>query len=199
MGNAATAQIRALQSKTILGQVEREFSDEQQAELRRRVGEDALHRMKSSLALSWLPMHVHMQVSDEILALSGPEPFSLLYQRAFERSVGGPLLGGLLGSVGRLARGSLHTVLRNGPRVYGHLVRNAGSVWYEQTNEHEARLGVRDWPTEFSTHCWALGTQGCVRAFLRACDPHSANPPTAEIVDIDERGGSFEYRVRWRL
>jgi hypothetical protein len=160
--------IRAIQSKNLLAAFDGAVPLSEATALYDRVGAETIEGIRSALMLSWVPLDQHMRLSVEVMELLGSERFVDLFQHAFERSLDSAMLRGLFGALRRLSAHSIHTFFRNGPRVYGHIVRDAGIARYERDAESTAVLVLTGWPTQFATECWALGTLGCLRAMLSA-------------------------------
>ncbi len=186
--------IRAVQPRSLVASLDEALTPSEHAELMRRLDDELLKQLRATLKLSWFPLDAHMRLSTTILDLMGAERFVTLFRRTFERSLQTSMLRGLFETLRRLSGDPVHTTLKHSPRVYSYVVRDAGSMRYTPDGGRAALVTVEDWPVQFSTECWMLGTQGCLIAVMAAV---SDQPTELSVVSFDETTGRIEYRATW--
>lgn len=195
--NPAQPAIRAVQTKNLLAALDEALTPAEAKALYARMDGNAIDTVRTALMLSWVPLELHMRLSTEVMEQVGREPFVDLFQSTFKRSLSAPMLRGLFGTLRRLSQDSIHTLFRNGPRLYGYLVREAGAVRYQRNGERSAHMFLEGWPPQYSTECWALGTQGCLRALLEAAHGGGVGASSIDLLDCDNSTGQITYRVDW--
>lgn len=194
---SAKPAIRAVQPQNLLAALERTLSPDEWGVLHERLNPEVVAGIRSQLMLSWVPLEIHMPMSVKVMEFVGPQKFVDLFERTYAQSLASPMLRGLLGGLRRLSGGTVHTVFKHAPRMYRYVARGSGTVSYRKLEERVVTLAVEGWPTEHSTECWALGTQGCLQALLAAVTPPDSTASSIESTRIDGELGEIEYLLKW--
>jgi len=190
----ASPAIRAIQTRTLVESLPR-LPPAQRERIASRASPSLLERARRSFAMAWFPMADHMNFCVVVDDVVGREAFVALQREAFASAIQTPMLRGIFGMLSRVSDDSVATLLRNAPRLYGHVTRDIGRLEVTGDGPGRATLELSGWPSElFDFDVWLVGTQACIDTALLGV---GALGTTLELDQcVPERGFAI-YRVRW--
>lgn len=180
MSVATGPRIRALQSKSLLVQLERMGCLEEVVE---RLGDDELVAgIRNAFNMSWLDMYTHDRISIAAEAHLGPERNVEMWQELVLNSFKQPLLEGLLSMMRRMSGMNLQRLARHTDLIYQHIARECGAV-YIAPEQAGTRLTICDFPEGYDLGCWARSTLGFAKGVARFAD---GDPGLIQLVELDD-------------
>ena len=184
-----TARIRALQTQSLLTQVERAglldaLSDALEPS-------ESIAGIRRSFAISWVDLTVHDRISVAVEAQLGPAQNVRLWEDVFRASFEQPLLGGLVEMVRRTAGRDLRRLARHTNLVYQHLTRGCGTFALAEQKSATV-LTMTGFPAPHDLGCWARSTLGFFRGVAASV---SGDPERVQLHEIDDSTRRAEFRV----
>lgn len=184
--------IRAMQTRSLLGAVRALPVSERQVCLASVEGAIAA-QIDRSIAMSWMPMELHMKLSDATRAVIGQQRFIDLFEQTMMSSWSSPLLNGFVKMSTTLLGVTPSSLIQRTPYVYSHVTQNLGSMEAEHSSHH-ASIRLRGFPANlYDFQCYVDGTRGCLRSLY----PLTHSVGTVEVSDVDLRRGDCLYDLRW--
>ena len=126
-----------------------------------RVTDELRAEIDGASRVGWLPLSIHVTLSDILLSTYGVARAHDYYRRAFAESLRGPVLGPLMLTAARILGLSPASLVKWAPRAYDGSFRNAGTVTGEILGPGRARLVYADLPAMCATSdAWMTSPQG---------------------------------------
>ncbi len=187
--------IRAVQTRTLVTLAAALPSELREAFVRR-AGDEALQDASRRFALAWFPMAEHMRLCSALFDVVGRDRFLMMFRDTFQATIETPMLRGFFSMLRRMSDDSGAALLRNAPRIYSYVTRDAGKLRHLARGPGDGVVELHDWPSrEFAYEVWVTGTQGCILGALRGAGLGDSVEVT--VVDHNERAGFAAYQVRW--
>lgn len=184
--------MRAAQSQAVLAALER-FPPSERREILARFGARGVEEVRSALPLSWLPMEVHMHLSDSLRDVSGSDAAVRAFREAMTMTFDRPLLRSFVSLTTGIFGVSPQGLLKRGDRVYEQVTRNAGALSHVALGERECEVHLVGFPAKlFTFDCYVDGLRGCLLASLDLCKAKGS----VEVLARDARG-DVSYVLRW--
>lgn len=118
-------------------------------------------RILSASRLAWLPVAVHVELSDSLDRAYGPLRAHAYYRRAFAKSLSGPFLGPLVRTATHILGVTPAAFVRWAGRAYEAGFKNCGRIVGEVVGPCRARLVYQDLPSVCSaSDAWMTAPQG---------------------------------------
>ena len=185
--------MRAAQTQSLLAAVERLPAGER-AKIRALIGEAAVERAREALPVSFLPMSLHMHVSDCIRDVVGPARNVEVWRETMLLAFDRPLLRSFVDMTTRIFGISPAGLFKRSQKVNELITRNAGSLTFALTGPHEGTLTLVGFPAhQFRFACYVEGVAGCLEATIALCR-------CTGTVKVVEQGadGRVTYAIEWR-
>jgi len=161
--------------------------------IRSRVADSTLEHYAGAMAIGWTSMALHMELSDAIRDVVGPERNVELWTEAMAHMTNRPLLSGFLRHVG--GRFGVHpgSIYTQTARLWQHLCRGVGEL--EATIDARcATAELRGFPVEDHEFiCFVEGLDGCLRGIVRPLHVE----PEVERLEVDLERGRVKYEISW--
>ncbi len=157
------------------------------------LGSRRLEEVRSALPLAWLPMRLHMVLSESLRDVVGSTGAISAYRAAMTATFDRPLLRNFVnltaGIFGLTPRG----ILSRSKDVYDLVTRGAGTLRHTSLGFLESEVVLERFPAgAFSLDCYAEGLQGSLLAALDLCKLDG----TVDITRKDP-SGDVSFRVSW--
>ncbi len=147
-----------------------------------------------AIALSWLPMTLHMKLSDALRDVVGAERNQRIWRSTMDASYERPLLRGFVTAAVDLFGATPLALFRQAKRIYGQLTRGLGDLTFEPSAVGSGMVQLRAFPAkEFRFVCYIEGLAGCLESTIAIA--RAVGEVT--VVDVDESRGDVSYRVKW--
>lgn len=182
--------VRAAQSQSLLQTVRRL---PERDSILAKVHPNHLESIDSATALAWIPMGEHMQLAVAMREVMGPARGVELWRATMLQAFARPFLRSFVTMTTSLLGITPSSLLRRADAMYGHVVRDAGSISYESNAPRAGVVSMRDYPARFGFDCWIEGVQGCLLATIEL----GRERGTVDVVEADEPRGFARYEVRW--
>ena len=167
------------------------FDSEVQAAIRRDLG-DTVGLVERSASSAWLPIEVDIELGEAVGRACGEDGVYEWSRRALERSMGGPLLSGIvrgaLGMFGPDPKGLLKLV----PRSISSVYRNCGTWSSTEISAKAVDLHWHEVPQAFKAS--ELSQVGFAGAFVAVLDVVRASGEATCAATPD----GIDFRIRWR-
>jgi hypothetical protein len=185
--------IRAAQTQSLLHTVRR-LPPPVQRDILGRIGPRAVEEIESNLPVVWVPMELHMDLSDAIRDVVGPERNVELWRETMAEAFQRPLLRGFVAMATSLFGVTPFSLLRKGANIYEHITRDVGHLQFELTGPTEGLVYLHEFPAKrFRFVCYIEGLQGCLLAGLDIAGRHGV----VSVASHDDLRGDVKYRLRW--
>lgn len=184
--------MRAAQTQSLLAAIER-LALGDRGEVLKRVGPADLQAASSALPIGWLPMSLHMRISDHLRDVVGPErnvdvwqdAMATAFERAFLKS-----FVTMTVSIFGLSPGGL---FRRADKIYEHVTRDLGAIRFEPRGDHAGVVSLRGFPaSRYRFICYVEGLTGCLAATIQL---HGLTPHVT-VIERDDLG-DVRYDVAW--
>jgi hypothetical protein len=117
--------------------------------------------IESASRLAWLPVAVHVELSDILERAYGPLRAHAYYRRAFAKSLSGPFLGPLVRTATHILGVSPAAFVRWAGRAYEAGFKNSGRIVGEVLGPGRGRLVYQDLPPVCTaSDAWMTAPQG---------------------------------------
>lgn len=184
--------MRAAQTHSVVATIRRLPAPDRD-EILRRIGPESLRRAEDALAVSWLPMSLHMLICDHVRDVVGPERNVLFWRDAMQAAFERPFLKSFVSMTVSLFGLTPSGLLRRVDGVYHHVTRELGAMRYEPKSESSGRAVLTGFPAkQFRFICYVEGLQGCLDASIAI----GGGRGHVEVASHDERGNAT-YDLRW--
>jgi hypothetical protein len=190
----AEPEMRAAQTQSLLHTLGR-LPSADRTEIMKRIGSSAVERAKGVLPVSFLPMSLHMHISDCVRDVVGPERNVAVWRDAMVTSFSRPFLKSFVAMTVSLFGVTPAGLLKRGDRVYEHITRRLGTLRFEAVPdlEHEGLIKLQGFPADrYRFVCYVEGLAGCLEAILDVC----RTPGGVRVLDQHPRG-DVTYAVQW--
>jgi hypothetical protein len=187
--------MRAAQTQALLHATARLAPEERRAVFAR-IGEEAVAQIESSIGLAWLPMALHMDLSDAVRAAVGPRRNVDVWRETMLATWSRPLLRGFVETVTKVFGLGPGGIVRQAPRIYGHLTKGCGEISFEAAAGGDgARVVLTGFPADrFDFDCYVEGTQGCIESTF----PLTRTRGEVSVVSKTPERGEVHYELRWK-
>jgi hypothetical protein len=184
--------MRAAQTHSVLATIRRLDAPERD-EILSRIGEANLRRAQDALQVAWLPMALHMLISDHVRDVIGPERNVVFWRDAMSAAFQRPFLKSFVAMTVSLFGLTPAGLLRRVDGVYTHVTRELGAMRYEPVDERSGRAVLTGFPARsFRFICYVEGLQGCLAATIVI----GGGSPHVAVAAHDEQG-NVSYDVSW--
>ncbi len=185
---------RARFAQSIVAEVKRLPSGQRTA-IEQRCG-DAWDRIEQSQPVSWLDEATYNALTDAIRSQLGDEETRNLYRALGRRIIHNPGIQQFVESVIRLLGMSPHTLLKATPRGRDSLVRDSGTLIYENVGPRAARLILRDFPpSTFRSGTTVVLLSGTFLGLLDAAGMQRS--AKIEMSDVNLQAGHATFNLSW--
>lgn len=185
--------IRAALPQFLLQQVEA-FEPARRDEILGPVSSDALHAIRSRLAIGWVDMPLHMEFVEQVARTVGSEQYVALWENSGRNFLERPILGGLLGMARRLFLTNPREAIRYLPRMYGIGVEGLGEVTVHDISEHAFSVKLRGFPaSQWNFENYVLGLAGATQGACAVMFP--AWPLEIGFDGLNHDEGAVDYRL----
>lgn len=184
--------MRAAQTQALLVSINRMPSAERK-EILDRFGPAGIEEVNAALPLTWLPMTVHMKLSDSLRDVSGSAGAIRGFRQAMAATFDRPLLRSFVSLTTGIFGVTPHGLLKRGDRIYDQVVRNVGELAYVWRGPAQGEAVLTGFPAqEFSFDCYVDGLHGCLLAALDLCKVRGEVTVLSKVAT-----GSVNYELRW--
>jgi hypothetical protein len=153
---------------------------------------DTIRLVERSASSAWLPIEVDVEIGEAVGEVRGEEGVYEWSRRALQRSMGGPLLHGIvrgaLGMFGPDPKGLLKLV----PRSIANVYRNCGSWSSTEVSAKVVDLHWHDVPAAFKAS--EMSQVGFAGAFVAVLDVVKATGEASCAATPD----GVDFHIRWR-
>jgi len=157
-------------------------------------GAEAFETAASALPITWLPMGLHMRISDAVRDTIGSERAVLLWRDVMTGSFDRPILRTFISMMVNVFGSDPASFLRRAPHIYAQLTRNIGTIAFTPLADGEGRVTLRGFPSRaFRFICYVEGLHGCIDAFYPLCRTIGSTTVDA----MNEATGDVIYHLRW--
>jgi hypothetical protein len=185
--------MRAAQAQSLLAAIRRLPKRDVDAVFAR-TAEGTLSTIEGTLALGWVPMAVHMDLSDALRDTLGPERSLELWRTTMTTSFERPLLRGFVRMTTNLLGVTPMSLFRRGESIYEHVTRDVGKMRFEPTGPTSGVAELQGFPaSRFNFACYVEGTQGCLLACFDICRAIG----TATVTRLDDVRGEAVFALEW--
>ena len=156
-------------------------------------GSRRLEEVRSALPIAWLPMRLHMVLSEGLRDVVGPVGALKAYREAMKATFDRPLLRNFVNLTAGIFGLTPKGLLGRSKEVYQLVTRGAGTLKHASLGVLESEVSLEQFPAaSFSLDCYAEGLQGSLLAAVDLCK-------LAGQVEITRRdpGGNVTFRVTW--
>jgi uncharacterized protein (TIGR02265 family) len=186
--------MRAAQTQSLLAAIGK-LRPRERDDIFGRIGEGDVRQAEDALPVTWLPMSLHMRISDHLRDVVGPTRNVAVWRDAMLQAFERPFLRGFVMmsvAVFGLTPGGL---LRRADRVYEHITRELGTVHFEPDGPRSGSVELRGFPaSRYRFICYVEGLAGCLSATISLCGARER-----VFVTRRDEAGSASYRVSWHL
>jgi hypothetical protein len=159
-------------------------------------GSQAFEVAKSSLAIAWLPLSLHMKIADAARDTIGSERALLLWRQVMKGAFERPILRTFVSVKVNVFRSDPGGFLRHATPMYAQLARNVGTIGFAPLGKGEGRVTLRGFPSrDHRFICYVEGLQGCLDAFYPLCRTFG----TTVVESSNETLGQVSYHLRWEI
>lgn len=149
--------------------------------------------IEATVSVGWMPMLVHMKLSDAAFASLGEAGLRGLFERTMLSTWEQPLLRSFVQTSTGLFGLTPASLARHAGSVYQHLTRRLGDL-EALVREREVQVKLRGFPAQaFQFPCYVAGLQGCLQSLL----PLTSRVGTVEVTHRDLQRGDVGYLLRW--
>ncbi len=185
-------EIRAAQTQSLLAAVRR-LPPPDGNRILEAIGPRDIDEAKEPLPVAWVPMALHMRISDAIRDVVGPERNVEVWREAMRHSFDRPILKSFvaltIGIFGVTPRGLIHRA----DKLNELITRGCGDFSITDEGEREAILTLTGFPADrFRFVCYVEGLAGCIEATLDV----SRAVGTVHVEEVHPEG-TARYRIRW--
>jgi hypothetical protein len=185
--------MRAAQTQSLLAAVER-LPAADRTKIRALIGEAAIDRVLDALSVTFLPMSLHMHVSDCIRDVVGPGRNVDVWRETMLFAFDRPLLRSFVEMTTRIFGVSPSGLFKRAQKVNELITRNAGSLSFEPTGPHSGTMTLTGFPAhQFRFICYVEGLAGCLEATLALCRCTGSVKVLEQAAD-----GRVSYAIEWR-
>jgi hypothetical protein len=185
--------MRVAMSQALLRAIDA-LAPNERAAIRSRFSESAIAEIESNLPVAFIPMSIHMNLSDIVRDTLGPARAVPLWEEAMRTAWDRPLLRGFVSAVSTLFGLDPKSLLKQADRIHHQLTRDVGDLEYIPVSDQSGTVTLRGFPArQFRFICYIEGLQGCMRSAyaLTGCDG------TVTPSHIDETTGTVLYAMKW--
>lgn len=184
--------MRAAQTQSLLAAIGR-LPPQERDEILRRIGEADVERAEGALPIAWLPMSLHMNVSDHVRDVVGPERNVAVWRDAMLRTYERPFLRGFVSMTVSIFGLTPDGLFRRGDRIYEHITRALGAVRFEPIGPRSGSVELQGFPaSRYRFICYIEGLAGCLAATIALCGEQDR-----VLVMRSDDTGNASYRVSW--
>ncbi len=185
--------MRAAQSQSLLAAVRRLPEKDLRAVLAR-AATDTVPTIEETFALAWLPMRIHMDLSDAVRDTIGPDRSLELWRTTMTTSFQRPLLKNFLRMTTNLLGVTPMSLFKRGESIYEHITRDIGKIRFDPTGPNSGVVELTEFPADqFRFICYVEGLQGCLTACFDVCRATG----TVRVTRHDDRRGEVTYALEW--
>ncbi|MEO7112598.1 MAG: hypothetical protein ABI183_19285 [Polyangiaceae bacterium] len=188
-------QMRATHTKSLLRSVRKLLANEQ-TQILETFGRDRVEKVDGAIAVGWLPMTVHMGLSDAIRAVIGSTRNIQIWRETMTETYDRVLLRGFIDATVGLFGLTPASLFRQGPYIHRQLTRGLGELSVEEQADKEGGIvSLFGFPAqEFDLDCYAEGLQGCLESSIT----RGRGKGTITLTDKDDKRGNLRFHAVWR-
>ena len=158
--------MRAAHTQSLLGSV-RSLNLVERAPVLDAVGPARLAEIDGAISVLWLPMDLHMKLSDAVQDTVGAERNRRIWRATMDVSYDRPLLHGFVSAAVALFGVTPASLFRQAARIYSHLTRDLGDLAFEATGSTSGRVPLRGFPaSECRYICYVEAFAGCLESTI---------------------------------
>jgi len=163
--------------------------------IRSRLSPETLAAVQHNLALAFIPMSFHMELSDAVRDVVGSERAVALWETTMHAAWDRPFLRGFVSTVTTLLGLEPQSLLKQVGHLHEHLTHDLADVRYLASEEAgRCTIAMSGFPSrQFRFICYVEGLQGCLQSVF----PLTRTQGLVVPVDVDENAGDVAYRVSW--
>ncbi|NUP06773.1 MAG: hypothetical protein HOW73_12025 [Polyangiaceae bacterium] len=185
-------EIRAALTQSLLAALRRLPSGEGKRILQAIPAHD-IEEATAALAIGWLPMSLHMRISDAIRDAVGPERNVEVWRWTMRDAFGRPLLKSFVALTTGIFGVTPRALFRRAEKLNELITRSCGTFSYEEENERGGTLTLTGFPAHrYRFICYVEGLAGCLEAAVDL----GRMPGTVQVEQVAPEG-TARYRVRW--
>lgn len=157
------------------------------------LGSRRLEEIRGALPLAWVPMRLHMALSESLREIVGSEGAIAAYRAAMTATFDRPLLRNFVSLTAGIFGLTPKGLFTRSSDVYDLVTRGAGVLRHTSVGVLESEVSLVDFPADsFSLECYAEGVQGSLLAAVDLCKMDGR----VDILRKDPRG-EVTFRVTW--
>lgn len=184
--------MRAAQTQSLLAAVRR-LPPSDGHKILDAIGEGDVEEAKAKLPVAWLPMSLHMRISDAVRDVVGPEQNVAVWRETMRYSFDRPLLKSFValttGIFGVTPRG----LFNRAEKLNELITRGCGEMSFSDMGEREGVLTLTGFPAHrYRFICYVEGLAGCLEATINM----GRALGTVEVAEVTP-GGTARYNLRW--
>lgn len=186
--------MRAAQTQAVLVRIDR-MPDAERTKILTRFGTAGREEVDAALPVAWLPMGLHMKLSDALRDVVGSEGTARVFQQAMTSVFERPILRSFISLTTGIFGVTPHGLLKRSDRIYEQITRNLGELSYVQRGLTEGEIHLVGFPgKDFTFECYVDGMRGCLLAALDLCKIRG------EVLVLSKSGasGSVTYQLIWK-
>jgi len=185
--------MRAAHTQSLIGSV-RSLNLAERAPVMDAVGPARVAEIDGATPLLWLPMELHMRLSDALRDTVGAERNRRIWRSTMDASYDRPILHGFVSAAVDLFGVTPASLFRQTSRIYSHLTQGLGDLAFEATGSTSGRVILRGFPaSDYRFICYVEGLAGCLESTISVTRAIGEVTPT----DVDDTRGDVAYVVRW--
>jgi hypothetical protein len=191
---AAQHQMRATHTKSLLRSA-RKLPPKEQRQILATIGDEAAEKIDDAIAVGWLPMTLHMLLSDTIRAEIGSERNIQLWRETMTETYDRVLLRGFIDASVGLFGLTPASLFRQGPYIYRQLTRGLGDLTVETEPDSESgSIHLLGFPAkEFDLVCYSEGLIGCLESSIT----RGRGKGSITLTDIQAKTGDLHFHAVW--
>jgi hypothetical protein len=184
--------MRAAQTQSLLAALRRLPAAEGKA-IANAIGPADIELAKSFLPVAWLPMSLHMRISDAVRDVVGPERNVAVWRETMRHAFDRPLLKSFVALTTGIFGVTPTALLNRAEKLNVLITRDLGELSFESERDRRGVLSLSGFPAHrYRFICYVEGLAGCLEATLDL----SRVTGTVEVLDV-EPAGNVRLRLSW--
>ncbi len=192
---AAIHQMRATHTKSLLRSVRKLLTNEQ-TQILSAFGAEGAEKIDATIGVGWLPMTLHMKLSDAIRAVIGSSRNIQIWRETMTETYDRVLLRGFIDASVDLFGLTPASLFRQGPYIYRQLTRGLGELTVEEQDDKESSIvSLAGFPShDFDLVCYSEGLIGCLESSIT----RGRGKGTVTLIDFDQERGDLRFHAVWK-
>ncbi len=184
--------MRAAQTKSLLAAVAG-LPASDRSDILHGLAAATLGPVNDALPLEWLPMSLHMEISDRIRDVVGPIRNVSVWRTAMGFAFRRPFLRGFVSMTTSIFGVTPMGLYRRSEKVYEIVTKNLGTLGFRSEGSEACAVSLTGFPAkDFRFICYVEGLAGCLEGALDVVEARG----TVKVVDHAESGRAT-YRIQW--